>query len=108
MFLIAIITAGMLSAAHTGSAPVVNAPVANAPSVVFDRPTPAPVHKPVKPAAPPPLAHGVPLAVPLAGTAVCYRYIVNPVLDPKYQTIANAGISQAACINAPPGARVEP
>ena len=121
MLLIALITAGLVGNAHTGSAPAVSAPVADAPSVVFDRPAPAapkpapaksiprplppPENKPAKPAAAPPLAHGVPLA---NGPFVCYQYIVNPALDPKYQTFVNAGISQAACINAPPGAPLEP
>jgi hypothetical protein len=108
MLLIAIITAGMLTTAHTGSAPVVDAPVTNAPSVVFDRPAPPPVKKPVKPAAPPPLAHGVPLVLPRETATACYGYNVNPVFDPKYQAIVNAGISQVGCINAPPGAPVEP
>ncbi len=124
MLLIAIITAGLLNTAHTRSAPAVSAPVPNAPSVVFDQPAPAPakpapvssvprplpvpVHKPAKPAATPPLANGVPLATAAARPYACLRYTVNPVLDPEYQSIANAGISQAVCINGPPEAPFEP
>lgn len=108
MFLIGIITAGLLDTAHTGSAPVVSATAAKAPLVVFDRPAPPPVKKPVKPAVPPPLANGVPLATAAAPPYACLRYNVNPVFDPKYQSIVNAEISQAACINGPPGVRAEP
>lgn len=121
MFLIALITAGLIGNAHTGSTPAVSAPVPDAPSVVFDRPAPAPVKsapvkavprplpprdtKPAKPAAAPALAHGLPLPT---GPFVCYQYYVNPALDPKYQAMVNPEILQPACINAPPGAPFEP
>lgn len=120
MLLIALITAGLVSNAHAGAAPVVSAPVSNAPAVVFDRPAPVsakPASPPVKsrplptarkaptPAAAPPLAHGVPLvAAPLA----CYQYFVNPALDPKYQAIVNPEIQEPACISTPPGAPFDP
>ena len=97
MFLIALVTAGSINSSPVATTPGVPAPI------VFARPAPPPVKKPAKPAAAPALAQGVP-----TGPFVCYQYIVNPVFDPKYQTIVNAGISQAGCINAPPGAPVEP
>jgi hypothetical protein len=99
MLVIAIVTAGLLGTTHTGSAPAVNAPSANAPAVVFDRPAPPAPSRP-KPA---PVK-----SVPRPGPVVCYGYTVNPVFDPKYQTILNAGLSQAACINGPPSVPVEP
>lgn len=120
MLLIALITAGLVSTAHAGSAPAVSVAAPNAPAVVFDRPAPAPakpapinsaprplpanVHKAAKPVASP-LAQGVPL---IAAPFACYQYYVNPALDPKYQTIANPELRQPACVRTPPGAPVEP
>ncbi len=120
MLLIALITAGLVSTAHTGSAPAVSAAGPNAPSIVFDRPAPAPAKsepikaaprplppdvRKAKPAAAAPLAHGVPLVVaPFA----CYEYIVNPALDPKDQAIVNPVMLQPACIKTSPGAPIQP
>ncbi len=112
MLLIALITAGLVSTAHAGSAPAVSLPVSDGPAVVFDRPAPAKsrplppsTHKEPKPAAAPQLAQGVPLA---RARFVCNQYFVNPALDPKYQAIVNPDIQQPACISMPPGAPFDP
>jgi hypothetical protein len=86
--LLAIITAGMLSTVHTGTAPAVNVAVPNGPKAVFARPAPAPAK---------PLAQGPPLILPREPGVACLQYNVDAALDAKSHPNANGDIhSQGA------------
>jgi hypothetical protein len=84
---LAIITAGLLSTAHIGSAPAINLPGANAPTVVFDRPAPAPAKTTTQP---------VPQASAEPPGFVCYQLNVDAALNPKHESIANGDVHSAA------------
>lgn len=86
--LIALITAGMLSAAHGGTAPAVNVAVPSAPAAVYARPAPAPAK---------PLAPVAPLVVPRQPAVLCAAYNVDAALDQKNHPNADGEIhSQGA------------
>jgi hypothetical protein len=86
--LLAMITAGMLSTAHTGTTPVVNVVTPKGPTAVFARPAPAPAK---------PLAHGPPLVLTHEPGVQCLQYNVDAALDAKAQPNANGDLhSQGA------------